>query len=369
MPIPPIDLFTWLLSNCKKADYLFCFSNIHGLSFEEYQQLTNFTPPQNFDLGWNEHQGAEELKQILATLYHCGFSNIVTTCGGSEANLLVFISLLNKGDAYIIEQPGYPPMWLTPQIPGAHQITWPRTYESHFKLDVTALHERITKKTKLIILTNLHNPSGVLTDRTTLRALSDIASDYHLHVLIDEIFLDGSFTPAPSAYGLPHITITSSVTKIYGLGGLRTGWIIAPQDIARLCQQTKAHTCAAAPYLSEIMTAHALAQARTQLIQRFQDRATTNFTILKNWMKDHPHLLKWVEPQGGIMCFPRYMIDIPSLKLCTYLLNTYKLLVNPGFYFNEEGHIRLSYGCDTPSFKAGLVALEEGLEHLQKQTL
>jgi aspartate/methionine/tyrosine aminotransferase len=360
-----IDLFEWLLQNAPHATYNLAFSNIDGVTVEEYETLTHYSFPGNFNLGSNAQYGADELKRTLCSIYNCTSDNIVTTTGASEANFLVFFSHLNQGDEFIIEQPGYQPMWLTPEMFGARRINWPRQFENKFSVDIEMLNNLITEKTKLIVLTNLHNPSGVFTHQKAIKAIAKIAEDHDVYVLVDEIYLDGSFISQPSSFGIPNVIVTSSATKIYGLGGFHTGWIIAPQEITVQYQKLKAHSTGAASYPSELMTAYILREARGHLIKRFQKRAKTNFELLKQWMNNQKEFFEWVEPDGGIVCFPKYTMDIPSVDLCKYLFDTQKLLVNPGSYFNQEGFIRLSYGCDELALQSALDALEVGLRNLQ----
>ena len=365
MHAPRIDLFEWLLQNAPHATYNLAFSNIHGVTVEESETLTHYSFPGNFDFGSNAQYGADELKRTLCSIYNCTSDNIVTTTGASEANFLVFSSLLNQGDEFIIEQPGYQPMWLTPEMFGARRINWPRRFENKFSVDIEMLNNLITEKTKLIILTNLHNPSGVFTHHKAIKAIAEIAENHDVYVLVDEIYLDGSYISQPSSFGIPNVIVTSSATKIYGLGGFHSGWIIAPREITMQCQKLKAHSTGAASYPSEIMTAYILREARGYLIKRFQKRAKTNFELLKQWMHNHTEFFEWVEPDGGILCFPKYTMDIPSVDLCKYLFDTQKLLVNPGSYFNQEGFIRLSYGCDELALQSALDTLEVGLRNLE----
>ncbi len=365
MQAPQIDLFEWLLRNAPYATYNLAFSNIHGLTIQDYKILTEYQFPDSFELGSNAQYGADELKQTLCSMYSCAPSNIVTTTGATEANFIVFSSLLSKGDDFIIEQPGYQPMWLTPEMLGARRINLPRTFENRFKVDSQTLMDCITKKTKLIVLTNLHNPSGVLMDKDTITSIAQIASEHGAYVLVDEIFLDGSFTLQPSSFGIPNVIVTGSATKIYGLGGLHSGWIIAPQEVAMQCQRLKAHSTGASSYTSEIMTARILGAARRELIKRFQDRAKPNLECLKSWMSHHTELFEWVEPDGGIVCFPRYTMKISSVALCASLFESQKILMNPGLYFNQDGFIRISYGCHLSLLQDALDALEKGMQRLQ----
>jgi aspartate/methionine/tyrosine aminotransferase len=364
MQAPGVDLFEWLLHYAPHARYNLAFSNIQGITVKEYQNLTNFSFPPDFDLGSNQQYGASELKEALQAIYLCTLENIVTTTGTSEANFLVFSSLLSKGDEFIIEQPGYPPLWLTPEMLGARCINWPRPFKNQFRVDIEVLKDLCTKKTKLIVLSNLHNPSGIYTDNTTIKAIAEIASNYGAYVLVDEIYLDGSFMKKPSCFGLPNVLVTSSATKVYGLGGLHTGWVVAPEEIAARCQRMKAHTSGASSISSEIMTAHLLKNARTAVLKRFQKQATTNHAVVKEWMMHHEDLLKWVEPDGGLVCFPKYSLKVPSVVLCKHLFETQKILVNPGAYFNSEGFIRLSYSCDSETLQNGLAALAKGLQKI-----
>jgi aspartate/methionine/tyrosine aminotransferase len=298
-------------------------------------------------------------------MYGCGIENIVTTAGGTQANFLVFLATLSKKDQFIVEQPGYQPMWLTPEMMEAKKVPWIRRFDNEFRLDIDVLDSLITNRTKLIVLTNPHNPTGVVADRELeIRKVSEIAQARGIYVLIDEIFLDGASVPQVSAYGLPNVIVTSSMTKVYGLGGQRTGWIIAPQEIATECQHAKVHTNGSSSYVGEIMNAHALRYAREFLIQRFKKLSSSNFRVLSEWMQANQDILEWVEPHGGVMCFPRYRANMSSIELCHKLLDEHGVMVNPGEFFNLDGHIRLGYACSEDILRSGLDALGTGLRKL-----
>lgn len=361
---PRIELFDWLLSYASVARYNLAYSNAQGLTLEEYQRYTGFSVPLDFDLGINASVGAQELKGTLCSIYDCPADAIVTTTGASEANFLVFSSLLGPGDDFLIEQPGYQPMWLTPEMLGARRINWPRDFQKRFRVDVELLQELFTQNIKLIVLTNLHNPSGVLMGRTSLERIATIAEEHGTYVMIDEIFLDGADIPQDSAFGLPNVIVTSSTTKIYGIGGLHTGWIIAPKTVAAQCQKLKTHSTGAASYFSEVMTAHLLQEARRDLIKRFHKRSQKNLDYLNAWIGRHSEWFEWVRPDGGLLCFPKYSMDISSVEFSLHLLHSQKLLVCPGSFFNQEGFIRLSCGCHEIMFREALDHLEKGLECL-----
>ena len=363
--IPPIELFEWLQNNHERAEYVLAFSKMKGLSKGEYDELVQYDLKPELDLGRGDPRGAYEFKQILMEIYGCGIDNIVTTSGGTQANFLVFLATLQKKDKFIIEQPGYQPMWLTPQMLGGRKIPWLRRFEDDFRLDVDALKNLITNRTKLIVLTNPHNPTGVVADRKfEIKKIAEIAQAKGIYVLIDEIFLDGTDVPQVSAYGLPNVIITSSMTKVYGLGGQRTGWIIAPPEIAAQCQIAKVHANGSTSYVGELMNAYALRNARKLLMQRFTKLSLSNFQVLSKWMDANQDIVEWVRPHGGIMCFPKYRVNMSSIELCHKLLDDHGVMVNPGEYFNMDGHIRLCYTCEEDVLRGGLNALGKGLKEL-----
>jgi aspartate/methionine/tyrosine aminotransferase len=365
MKIPHIELFEWLQNNHERAEFVLAFSKMKGLSRREYDELVQYDPGPELDLGRGDPNGANEFKQILMEIYGCGIDNIVTTSGGTQANFLVFLSTLKKKDEFIIEQPGYQPMWLTPKALAARKIPWQRRLEDGFRLDVDVLEDLITHRTKLIVLTNPNNPTGVIADRELeIRKIAEIAQARGIYVLIDEIFLDGAADPQVSAYGLPNVIITSSMTKVYGLGGQRTAWIIAPAEIAVECQRAKAHTNGSSSYVGELMTAYALRNARNLLIHRFMKHSRSNFQVLNEWMQTNRDIVDWVPPNGGVMCFPKYKVEMSSIELCHKLLDDHGVMVNPGEYFNLDGHFRLGFACSEGVLRGGLNALGNGLREL-----
>jgi aspartate/methionine/tyrosine aminotransferase len=364
MNICDIDIFDWLVHNHKKAQYIMAFSNSFDFSYDEYQKITNFNLPSDVLLNYNNSTYAEHLKQVFADYYKCKNENVVLTCGGTESNFLVFQSLLSKDDEVIVEQPGYGPLWLTPKMLGARISFFTRSFEQQFKLDASVFENLLTKKTKLVVLTNLHNPSGIYVKKEEMKEIADIAQDHGVFILIDEIFLDGCFHTFESSYGLPNVIVTSSVTKIYGLGGLRFGWIVAPKNIALKCNKLKSHTNSLISEVSLLMVLQGFMKGKEALRNRFITSAKTNMAIVDKWIQQNNHLVEYVKPSGGIICFPKYKSSISSRDLCQQLLNEYNVLVNPGQLFNYEGHFRLSCNIDEDLLKEGLTILRDGLEVL-----
>src|SRR5262249_6056869 len=141
---------------------------------------------------------------------------------------------IEYGDEVLIEQPTYEPLLALAEYFGLNIKRFPRRFENNYAIDVDNVAANLTDKTRLIVITNLHNPSSTLTDEPTLRRIGDIAEGVGARVLVDEVYLEAIFKNAPqSAVHLgPQFIGTTSLTKGYGLSGLRCGWILAEPELA-----------------------------------------------------------------------------------------------------------------------------------------
>src|SRR5262249_33990062 len=160
---------------------------------------------------------------------------VVQSVGTSMANHLAMATVLERGDEVLIEHPVYDPLLNVARYLGAEIRRFYRRFEDGFRLDVEEIKRNLTAHTRLIVLTNLHNPSGVLTDNETLRQVGDLARSVGARVLVDEVYLEIMYEQQQdSAFRLgAEFIITSSLTKAYGLSGLRCGWILAEPQLAR----------------------------------------------------------------------------------------------------------------------------------------
>ncbi len=179
--------------------------------------------------------GYGPLKRAIAAKSDVNEDCVVTAQGTSMANYLAMAALLSPGDDVLIEHPGYPLLWEAAENLGGRAIFFERRPEQNFAIDIDAVAKSITPKTRLIVVTNLHNPSCAFTNEETLRELGNLAKSAGARVLVDEVYLDLLFedTP-PTSFKLgPEFVVTNSLTKAYGLSGLRCGWILAEPDLAR----------------------------------------------------------------------------------------------------------------------------------------
>jgi aspartate/methionine/tyrosine aminotransferase len=179
--------------------------------------------------------GYRPLVQKIAERYEVAPEQVVTTQGTSMANYLAYASVVQRGDEVLVESPAYEPLIDIPERLGARLTRFERSFRDGFKIDLERLADKITKQTRLIVLTNMHNPSGVLENNKILEKVAELAEKARAYVLVDEVYLDFLFEQRPrsSVHLAPNVLVTSSLTKAYGFDGLRCGWVLAAPKEAK----------------------------------------------------------------------------------------------------------------------------------------
>ena len=306
--------------------------------------------------------GWPPLLQRLAA--KCGVSpdNVVAAMGTSMANHLALAALAGPGDEVVIERPAYDPMVSVARYLGAEVRRFARRSEDGFAVDPEELARVVTPRTKLIVLTNLHNPSSALVDQETLRRVGSIARDVGARVLVDEVYLDSLFekTP-PSSFHLDPgcFVVTSSLTKAYGLSGLRCGWVLADPDLARRMWRIDDLFAANPPHVAEQLSAIALDHLPA-IAARARALLETNRGIVNGFLQSRTDL-DWDGLDHGMTTFPRLKrgnVDV----LCSVLRDRYETTVVPGRFFEMPEHFRVAVGCPTAILREGLARLSRALD-------
>ena len=276
------------------------------------------------------------------------------------ANHLAMAATLKPGDEALIEQPTYELLVSTAQYLGAKVKRFTRSFDDGFRLDPNEVARAASKRTRLIILSNLHNPSSALVRNEALKQLGKIAREVGARVLVDEVYLDALFDDAPpTAFHLgDEFITTNSLTKVYGLSGLRCGWILAEPALAKklwylndLFGVIPAHaaerlSCIALEHLNEI-AAHA-----RHLLE-------TNRRLLNAFFNSRDDL-DWMPLEFGTVAFPRLKNGSVD-ALCALLLEKYETSIVPGKFFDMLQHFRIGIGCETAMLAEALARLGKAL--------
>jgi aspartate/methionine/tyrosine aminotransferase len=346
------------------AKFNLATSGLLNFPFEEFPLRID-----DLELTATSGYGYEPLIQRLARHTGVPEESIVTATGTSMANHLAMAAVLDPGDEVLMELPVYGPMLDVAEYLGARIKRISRRFENDFAIDLAALAKALTPDTRLIALTNLHNPSGALIPAETMRAIGELAQRAHARVLVDEVYLEmlfGCSAPfcfpigeALAANGENPFIVTSSLTKAYGLSGLRCGWILASPALAKRMWLLNDLFAASPVHSAERMSVMALDH-----LELFRGRARTllaaNRPLLDAFL-DSRNDLECFRPPAGTVFFPRLTRGDPQ-SFFKLLREKYETTVVPGEFFEMPRHFRLGIGGETPGLRAGLERLSAALD-------
>lgn len=304
--------------------------------------------------------GYEPLRQAIAERYGVAPDNVVAAAGTSMANHLAMAALVEAGDEVIVEQPVYEPIVATARYLGASIRYVERRFDNAFAVDPDDVARLTTTRTRLFVLTNLHNPTGAMIDRETLERIGEIAELHRAKVLVDEVYLDATFDdPQPAAMRLgPAFVTTSSLTKLYGLSGLRCGWVLAEEGLAERMWRLNDLFGVNAAHAAERLSVVAFRQA-DRLLEQAGELIGTNRAAWKAFAATREEL-STAATDHGTTVFPR-VAGGDADALVARLGESYETSVVPGRFFGAPAHIRIGLTVEPAVFREGLARLGEAL--------
>lgn len=286
---------------------------------------------------------------------------VVTAPGTSMANYLAMAACFEPGDEVLIEAPTYELLTSTALYLGARINTFPRRFEDGYRVDPAEVRRAITPRTRLIVLTNLHNPSGAPIDEPVLREIGEIALQAGARVLVDEVYLELLFDqrPRPAFHLGTQFLVTSSLTKAFGLSGLRCGWVIAAPELAqRMWHIADLHAG------TNVFPAEQLSVVAFDHLDRVAARArrvlAANRPPLDAFLAAGDNALDFFRPAHGTIVFPRLRRGSAD-EFFRLLREKYETSVVPGQYFGEPRHFRVGIGGDPEMTAEGLGRLAGAL--------
>ncbi len=324
----------------------------------------NFSPV-DFPLCYADHKGKPELRELIAEKYE-GISadDVLLVPGAAAALFIVSTALCEKDDHVLVQFPNYATNLETPFAIGCAIDTVELDFENGFRTDVGQLEKNIHPRSKMISVTTPHNPSGVMLDKQTLEKLAAIAERKEIFLLVDETYRDLSFIePPPLAATLSEQVISvSSISKAYGLPGLRVGWIITRNKaLMEIFLAAKEQIFICNSVLDEEVAFHFL-QDEKRWLSRTRAHVAENFAQVERWMASND-ALEWVKPEGGAVCFPRFRENagIDAVKFHERLFREHATYVGPGHWFGmNDRYMRIGFGWPSA------VELKEGLDAMSR---
>ncbi len=311
--------------------------------------------------------GYAPLLEAIARLKGVKPESVVHAAGTSMANHLAMAALFAPGEEVLIEEPTYGLLLDAAQYLGAKVRRFQRRFEDNYALDADEVARNLTPQTRVIVITNMHNPSSALASEESLRAVGDLARGVRARVLVDEVYLECLHHPPMASaihYG-DQFVVTSSLTKAYGLSGLRCGWILAEPNLAERMWRLNDLFAATPVHIAELLSVMAIEQ-----IDKFAERGDAlieaNRSAMVAALEGHSAIELSI-PSVGTTIFPRLRQDDVA-AFCQFLREEYDTSVVPGSYFERPQHIRVGLAGEVEMTREGLSRLARALTAWQEQS-
>jgi aspartate/methionine/tyrosine aminotransferase len=304
--------------------------------------------------------GYPPLQKAVAAHHGVDPDCVVESAGTSMANHLAMAAILEPGDEVLIEHPAYGPILDVAEYLHANVKRFLRTGETGWAVDSGEILRAITPKTRLIVITNLHNPTSALTPDSVLREVGDIARSVGAMVLVDEVYLDAVYqrTPRTSFHLGPQFVVTSSLTKVYGVSGLRCGWILARPDLAWKMRRLNDLYSATPVYPGQL-----LAVAAFKHLNRLREKARHIVNADRKLLRDflgQQSALSAVWTDWGTTSFVQ-LRDGNADGFLDKLRAEFDTSAVPGRFFEMPDHFRIGMGVNTDMFAEGLDRMSRAL--------
>ncbi|MDH7511835.1 MAG: aminotransferase class I/II-fold pyridoxal phosphate-dependent enzyme [Clostridiales bacterium] len=352
------------------VDYNLSESGVHPLRLEEFVSKEELEEIVKIGLGYSQTNGTPELRQQIARLYPgISIEQILATAGSSEANFLLVWSLIERGDEVVFMMPNYMQMWGLVRGFGANLKPFWLRESLDWAPDLDELRKLVTKKTKLIILTNPNNPTGAVLAPEAMEAIISLADKAKAWIIADEVYqgAEREGEPTPSFFGrYERVVAVNGLSKAYGLPGVRIGWIVGPEEFIRKTLLYHDYTTISPSILSDRLARIALApRNRKKILARTRRILKKNFPILKSWLERQGSLFEFIPPRAGAIAFAKYNLKIDSVELVNRLIREKSVLIVPGGHFEMGHYLRFGFGSEPDYLKGGLERIEDFLEGLR----
>lgn len=359
----------------KTVDYNLSESGVHPLTLKELLQddPDGVAKLLAIELDYPHANGIPELRANIAALYPgAGPENVLVTVGAIEANYDILWSVLSAGDEVVFMLPNYMQIWGLAKNLNLGLKTFSLDEKKGWAPDLDGLKKAVTGKTKLIAICNPNNPTGYILKNEEMDAVIETARRVGAWILADEVYAGAerlTDEQTPSFYGkYEKVLAVGSLSKAYGLPGLRVGWVVGPAPVVDEIWARHEYLTLSAPMLSNHLAAYALSpRVRPRLIQRTRGYIRRGFPVLEQWMSEHREILSTTPPQAAAIAFVKYRLDIPSTRFAERLREEKKVLIVPGDHFGLDRFVRISFGLPHDYLTPALGRIHDLLMELRRK--
>jgi aspartate/methionine/tyrosine aminotransferase len=308
------------------------------------------------ELSGESPNGYPPLLEAIAARYGVETGRVATAGGCSGANFLTLAALVGTDDEVLVETPGYDPLPAAVTMLGGRVTRFERRFEEGYALDCDRIAEAATLRTRLVVVSNPHNPSGALASREEIAELGRLAQRRRFDVLVDEVYLDlvRGESPPPAATLSPAFVSTNSLTKAYGLSSLRCGWALASPEIAERIRRARDVVDVSGPIPAERLAVVAFRNLG-RLAERARRLMEPNSRLVAEFLASRQELES--VPSVTTVAFPRFRDGRDAGRFAGRLFEDHGVAVVPGSFFGAPSHFRVALGGATQKLEAGLAAI------------
>ena len=367
----------WMTRWELEVDYDIAESGILPMSLADLYELITPDARERLErdlhempLGYSEARGTIALRDTLAATYErAAAEDILVTTGAIEANFLLFNTLLEPRDHVVAVSPAYQQLHSVPRALGAEVDLWSVVQEDGFAYDLNRLESLVREDTRLIVINTPHNPTGAMLNADELRDVVRIAERAGAWVLSDEAYRwlehpGGDALPAPLHDTYERAISVGTLSKPFGLPGLRVGWFAANADIAAKAWSVRDYVSLSPAKMSDAI-AKVVIEERDRILPRNAKIIQRNLETAKAWFANNDDLVHWSPPRAGLLAMMRYDLNVPSLELADRLAEDVRVMLAPGSAFGIEHHLRIGIGQRPDLFEAGLDRTSDYLRRLK----
>jgi aspartate/methionine/tyrosine aminotransferase len=359
MKIEPFALERWMTRWELDVDYDIAESGILPLSLNELFGLVGESIAAETDrmihrmpLAYSEARGTEALRSILAATYErAEADDVLVTTGAIEANFLLFHSLLQARDHVISVSPAYQQLHSVPRSIGADLSLWDVTSSDGFAYDLDKLEALLRPDTRMIVVNSPHNPTGAMLSQDQLRDVVSLAERSGAWILSDEAYREK--LPKPVHDLSDRAISVGTLSKPFGLPGLRVGWFAASSEVAIRAWGLRDYVSLSPSGISDVL-ARMVIEHRDKILPRNDAIIAGNLETARAWFAQNADLAHWTEPKAGLLAMMRYHLSIDSATLADGLARDARVMLAPGSTFGLEHHLRIGIGQRQDLFAEGL---------------
>ncbi len=366
----PFRMERWQSTHEHRVRYNLSESGVHPLTVRELLDLAGVEEGvDDVLLGYGQSNGSDALRARIAALYPgASERSVLVTVGGAEANFTSFWHLMEAEGKAAVVLPTYGQVPGLAESFGTRLLPVPLVEERGWLPDLDALAGALNQGARFVLVTNPNNPTGAVLDEASMDAVVELTERHEAWILADEVYggaeADGPQTP--SFWGRhERVIVTNSLSKAYGLPGLRLGWVLAPPEVTAELWGRTDYTTISPASLSDTLATLALEPAtRARILQRTRGIVRANLGLLREWMDDQEGRFSYRPPDAGAICYVRYHADVSSSVFAEKLRAEKDVLVVPGDHFGMDRYLRIGFGNPAEELREALGRIREAFEEM-----